>query len=95
MRSSPEEMFSKQPFITFVQEAINRSMASGCALNFQEWRYGQEEQIQEGLFRCRLRSWDISLIAAERTSFLLQPDGAMTFVASTSRKREGGFPGRE
>lgn len=89
MKSSPEEMFSEQPFITFVQQVINRSKAFGCALNFQEWRYGQEEQIWEGLFGCRL-SWGVSLIAAERTSFLLQPDGAMAFAASTSQEREGG-----
>lgn len=94
MKSSPEEMFSEQPFITFVQQVINRSKAFGCALNFQEWRYSQEEQIWEGVFRCRL-SWDVSLIAAERTSFLLQPDGAMAFAASTSQEREGGFPGEE
>lgn len=94
MKSSPEEMFSEQPFITFVQQVINRSKAFGCALNFQEWRYGQEEQIWEGLFGCRL-SWGVSLIAAERTSFLLQPDGAMAFAASTSQEREGGGGSQE
>lgn len=80
MRSSTEEMFSEQPFV----QVINRSKAFGCALIFQEWRYSWEEQLWEGLLRCRVRSWGISLIAAERIISLLQPDGAMAFAVSTS-----------
>jgi len=95
MRSSTEEMFSEQPFVVLVQQVMNRSMIFGCALNFQEWRYVWEEQIREGLFRCSMKGWGISLIAAERTIFLLQPDGAMAFAVSTSQEREGGFPERE
>lgn len=94
MRSSTEEMFSEQPFIMFVQQVINRSTACGCALSFQERRCGQEERIREALFRCRVRSWGISLTAAERTVFLLQPDGAMAFAASTSQEGWGALPGR-
>lgn len=47
----------------------------------------------EGLFRFWVRSWSTSLIAAERTISLLQPDGAVALAASTSLEREGGFPG--
>lgn len=91
MRSSPEETFSEQPFIMFVQPVINRSMPFGSASNFQEWRYSWEEQIREGLFRCRL-SWGVNLSAAERTGFLLQPDGAMAFAAPLLRKEKGACP---
>lgn len=69
-------------------------MSFGCALCFQERRCIWEEQIQEGLFRCRVRSCGINLVAAERTIFLLQPDGAMASAASVSQEQEGGLPRR-
>lgn len=61
-------------------------MCFGHFLHFQEWRCIWEEQIQESLFRCRVRSFGINLVAAEITFFLLQPDGAMAFAASISQE---------
>lgn len=72
----------------FVQQVINRSMPFGSALNFQERRHSWEEQIREGLFRCRL-SWGVNPSAAERTGFLLQPEGAMAFAALLLRREKG------